>query len=169
MAQENAQSKSELLPAEVRREIDRWLAKYPDEQKRSAVVSALTFAQEHNNGWLTTELMDAVADYLDLPSISVYEVATFYSMLNLEPVGRHIISICNNISCMLCGADEIVAYVENKLGIKLGQTTSDGRITLKIEEECLAACAGGPMMAVDGHYHEHLTPQKVDDILDALE
>jgi len=169
MAQDNVQRKSELLPPEVRRDIDQWLAKYPNDQKRSAVISALTFAQEHNNGWLTTDLMDAVADYLDLPSVSVYEVATFYSMLNLEPVGRHIISICNNISCMLCGADDIVAHVENKLGVKLGQTTSDGRITLKVEEECLAACAGAPMMAVDGHYHEHLTPQKVDEILDALE
>lgn len=169
MAHENLQSKAESLPAEVRREIDRWLAKYPPDQKRSAVVSALGFAQEHNGGWLTTDIMDAVADYLDMPPVAVYEVATFYSMLNLEPVGRHIVAICTNISCMLSGADDIVAHVESRLGIPLGQTTADGRITLKVEEECLAACAGGPMMTVDGHYHEDLTLQKVDDILDALE
>ena len=169
MAQEHAQRKSDLLPAEARAQIDQWLAKYPPDQKQSAVISALTIAQHHHDGSLTNEIMDAVADYLDMPPVAVYEVATFYSMLNLEPVGRHEISVCNNISCMLCGADEIVAHVEKKLGIRLGETTPDGRITLKIEEECLAACAGGPMMVVDGHYHEHLTPEKVDQILDGLE
>jgi NADH-quinone oxidoreductase subunit E len=113
--------------------------------------------------------MDAVADYLNMPPVLVYEVGTFYSMIELEPVGRNMVAVCTNISCKLCGADSIVAHVENKLGIGLGETTADGRITLKLEEECLAACAGGPMMTVNGHYHENLTPEKVDAILDGLE
>lgn len=149
--------------------IDAWIVKYPAEQRQSAVLPALHIVQEQNGGWVSRELMDAVADYLDMPRVRVYEVGTFYSMIELEPVGRHMIAVCKNIACMLCGADNIVTHIENKLGIKLGETTPDGRITLKVEEECLAACAGGPMMAVDGHYHENLTPAKVDEILDALE
>jgi NADH-quinone oxidoreductase subunit E len=113
--------------------------------------------------------MDAVAKYLGMPPVSVYEVGTFYSMLELKPVGRNMVSICTNISCMLCGADNIVEHIESKLGIKLGETTVDGRVTLKKEEECLAACIGAPMMAVNGHYHENLTIEKVDQILDSLE
>lgn len=150
-------------------EIDHWLSKFPAEQKQSAVLAALTRVQHDNGGSLTTPIMDAVAEYLDMPRIAVYEVATFYSMFDLEPVGRHKVSICKNICCFLGGADDIVAQVENKLGIKLGETTSDGRITLIPEEECLAACGGAPMMVVDGHYHENLTPERVDEILDALE
>jgi len=160
--------KSDLLTTEMRAEIDRWLAKYPPDQKASAVLVALHAVQEHN-GWISNQWMDAVADYLDMPPVSVYEVGTFYSMLELEPVGRHIVSICTNISCMLCGADEIVDYIEKKLDIKLGETTPDKKITLKVEEECLAACAGGPMMTVDGHYHENLTPEKIDQILGSLD
>ena len=157
------------LSAEVRARIDAWIAKYPADQKQSAVLSALHYVQEENGGWVTRDLMEAIADYLDMPAMRVFEVGTFYSMIELEPVGRHMVALCTNLSCMLCGADSIVSHVEKKLGIKLGETTSDGRITLKLEEECLAACAGGPMMAVDGHYHENLTPEKVDRILDALE
>ncbi len=162
-------STADRMPDAVRERIDEWLKKYPPDQKQSAVLAALQAAQDSNGGWLTRELMDAVADYLGMPRVSVYEVGTFYSMLELEPVGRHMVSICTNISCMLCGAEDIVAHVENKLGIRLGETTPDGRITLKKEEECLAACVGAPMMAVDGHYHENLTPEKVDRILDGLE
>lgn len=169
MATAEQNTAADRIPAQVRERIDQWLKKYPPDQKQSAVISALHMAQQSNGGWLTRELMDAVADYLGMPPVSVYEVGNFYSMLELEPVGRHVISICNNISCMLCGADEIVEHVENKLGIRLGETTDDGRITLKVEEECLAACVGGPMMAVDGHYYENLTPAKVDEILDGLE
>ncbi len=153
----------------TRHKIDQWLAKYPEDRKQSAVLTALTLVQEDNGGWLSTELMDAVAEYLEMPPIAVYEVATFYSMFDLEPVGRHKITVCNNISCMLCGGDDIIRHIENKLGIKVGETTPDGRFTLKREEECLAACAGAPMMAIDGHYYEHLTPEKVDAILDGLE
>jgi NADH-quinone oxidoreductase subunit E len=157
------------LPQDVRDIIDQWLKKYPEDQKQSAVITALHTAQEHADGWLTPELMDAVADYLGMPRVSVYEVGTFYSMLELEPVGRNIVAICNNISCMLLGADDLIAHVEQKLGIKWGETTPDGRITLKNEEECLAACIGAPMMTVNGHYHENLTTEKVDQILDGLE
>ena len=163
------QRKADLLTEAAKTEINAWLKKYPEDQKQSAVLCALQAAQHQNGGWVTRELMDAVADYLELPPVLVYEVGTFYSMIELEPVGRNMVALCTNISCMLCGAQGIVEHVENKLGIKLGETTPDGRITLKLEEECLAACAGGPMMTVNGHYYEQLTPEKVDEILDGLE
>lgn len=156
------------IPAEIRAEIDHWVAKYPPEQKQSAVLSALQ-AVQHAEGWVSVPQMNAVADYLGMPPVSVYEVASFYSMIETKPVGRNTVAFCNNISCMLCGADELIAHVENKLGIRLGESTSDGRIYLKAEEECLAACVGAPMMAVNGHYHENLTVEKVDSILDGLE
>jgi len=166
----NAQPrKSDLLTPATRAHIDAWLVKYPPEQRQSAVLSALQAAQQQNGGWVTRDLMDAVAEYLDMPPVLVYEVGTFYSMIELEPVGRNMVAICTNISCMLCGAETIVEHVEKKLGVSLGETTPDGRITLKREEECLAACAAGPMMTVNGHYHEQLTPEKVDAILDGLE
>ncbi|MCC5864689.1 MAG: NADH-quinone oxidoreductase subunit NuoE [Wenzhouxiangella sp.] len=160
----------DLLTAETRATIDHWLGKFPDDQsgRRSALIQALLAAQHQNGGWLSEQLMDAVADYLQLPPVWAYEVANFYSMLETRPVGRHSVSICTNISCMLCGADALVEHVENKLGIKLGESTADGRIFLKIEEECVAACTGAPMMVVDGHYHENLTLEKVDEILDGL-
>jgi len=163
--------KAELLSSETRSTIDHWRAKFPDgiEGRRSAVIQALVTAQDQNGGYLTTELMDAVADYLELPPVWVYEIGTFYSMLETEPVGRNTISICTNISCMLCGADDVVDYVQNKLGIKLGETTPDGRIFLKREEECVAACVRAPMMIVNGHYHENLSEERIDEILDGLE
>jgi NADH-quinone oxidoreductase subunit E len=161
--------KSDLLAAATRAHIDAWLEKFPAEQQQSAVLAALQAAQEQNGGWVSRELMDAVADYLGMLSVQVYEVATFYSMIELEPVGRNMVALCTNLSCMLCGAETIVEHVEKKLGIKLGETTADGRITLKLEEECLAGCSGGPMMTVNGHYKENLTPERVDAILDGLE
>ncbi|MDH3342970.1 MAG: NADH-quinone oxidoreductase subunit NuoE, partial [Gammaproteobacteria bacterium] len=136
---------------------------------KSALLGALNIVQHENKGFLTEALMDAVADYLNLAPIEVYEVASFYSMYELKPVARHNVAICTNICCMLMGSGTIVEHVEKKLGIKLGESTPDGRIYLKIEEECLAACAGGPMMQVDHVYHEKLTPAKVDEILDGLE
>ena len=159
---------TDLVSAESRAKIDAWIAKYPPERKQSAVLAALTIVQEQNGGWLSAELMDAVAEYLGMPRVSVYEVGSFYSMFDLQPVGRHKVSVCNNISCMLRGADDILAHIEKKYGVKPGETTRDGRFTLKKEEECLAACCGAPMMAVDGHYHENLTIEKVDQILDGL-
>lgn len=158
-----------LLSEHARAEIDRWLRKYPANQKQSAVLAALRAVQHENNGYLTRELMDAVAEYLDMPPIAVYEVGSFYSMLETKPVGRHSVSVCTNISCMLCGADDIVNHIEDKLGIKTGESSADGRIHLKLEEECLAACCGGPMMMVDHVYYENLTPQRVDEILDTLD
>lgn len=157
------------LSAHAREEIDALLKRYPAEQKKSALLGALNVAQHENQGFLTKELMQAVADYLDLAEIEVYEVASFYSMYELKPVARHNVAVCTNISCMLMGSQSIVDHVENKLGIKLGESTADGRIYLKKEEECLAACAGGPMMQVDHVYYENLTPEKVDEILDTLE
>jgi len=159
---------SAQLPAHVREEIDRWVEKFPPERKRSAVISALHAVQHENNGFLTTDLMDAVAAYLGLAPIHVYEVASFYSMFETKPVGRHHVSVCTNISCMLRGAQQIVDRVENKLGIKTGESTADGRIYLKREEECLAACTGAPMMMVDHVFHENLTPESIDKILDDL-
>lgn len=162
-------SASRLLSDHVREEIDRWTAKFPEDRKRSAVIAALHAVQHENNGYLTVELMDGVAEYLQLPPIQVYEVATFYSMFQTRPVGRHSVAICSNVSCMLRGADDIVAHVEEKLGIRLGESTADGRIFLKKEEECLAACCGAPMMMVDHKYHENLTIARVNAILDDLE
>ena len=132
-------------------------------------MAALREIQHENGGYLTTELMDAVAEYLEMPPIAVYEVATFYSMFELKPVGRHSISVCTNISCMLRGGDAILAHIEKKLGIRLGESTADGKFFLKREEECLAACCGAPMMQVDHVYYEHLTPEQVDRVLDSLE
>ena len=158
-----------VLSEHTRGEIDHWRTKYPSERRRSAVVAALRAAQHQNRGYLNESLMDAVAAYLELPPIYVYEAASFYSMFELKPVGRHSVSVCTNISCMLCGAESIVDYIESKLGIATGESTPDGRIYLKPEEECLAACCGAPMMMVDHHYHENLTIERVEEILDALE
>lgn len=156
------------LSSHARSVIDAALKKYPAEQKQSAVLAALHEAQHDNKGFLNQQLMDAVADYLEMPRIAVYEVASFYSMFETKPVGRHSISICTNVSCMLRGSDEIVDHVEKTLGIKIGESTEDGRIYLKCEEECLAACCAAPMMMVDHVYHENLTPRKVDEILAKL-
>lgn len=166
-AQVQTSSKLALLAAPVRAEIDRWIAKYPPGERQAAVMAALRIVQEANGGWLDTGLMDAVAEYLGMPPIAVYEVATFYSMYELEPVGRHKICVCTNISCLLCGSDEVVAHLEKRLGIKLGETTPDGRFTLK-EVECLGACCGAPMMQIGRTYYEHLTPARIDEILAGL-
>ena len=162
-------TKSALLSQQTRAEIDHWVAKFPPGRQRSASLAALRAAQEQNHGFLTPELMDAVAEYLKLPPIQVYEVASFYSMFEIHPCGRHHVSICTNISCMLNGGEELVAHAEKKLGIKVNESTADGRIFLKREEECLAACTGAPMMMVDHVFHENLTPATLDKILDELE
>jgi len=160
---------NQLLTEHSRAEIDGWLAKYPEDAKQSAVLAALRIVQHQNNGYVTVELMDAIAEYLEMEPISVYEVASFYSMIETKPCGRHHVSVCTNIACMLMGSDQIVEHCEKKLGIKTGESTADGRIYLKKEEECLAACGGGPMMQVDHVYYEDLTPEKVDEILDKLD
>ncbi|WP_018234088.1 NADH-quinone oxidoreductase subunit NuoE family protein [Thioalkalivibrio thiocyanodenitrificans] len=162
------EDKAELLNEHLRAEIDDWLRRFPEDRRESAVLGALR-AVQHEHGYLSTELMDAVAAYIDMPEIAVYEVASFYSMYELKPVGRHTIAVCTNISCMLRGSDRIVEHIENRLGIRTGESTPDGRFYLKREEECLAACCGAPMMQVNHVYHEHLTPERVDEILDSLE
>jgi NADH-quinone oxidoreductase subunit E len=162
-------SSSSVLSAHVREEIDRWRAKFPESRQRSAVLAALHVVQHENHGFLTPELMEAVAEYLSLPAIQVFEVGAFYSMFETKPVGRHSISVCTNISCMLRGGDQILSHVERKLGIGVGESTADGKFYLKREEECLAACTGAPMMMVDHKFHENLTPARIDEILDAIE
>jgi NADH-quinone oxidoreductase subunit E len=157
------------LPQHVREELDLWVGRFPEGRQRSAIIAGLRAAQHENHGYLTRELMDAVAAYLSVPPVQVYEVATFYSMFETEEVGRHCVSVCTNVSCMLRGAEELVEHIEKKLGIRIGQSTPDKRIFLKREEECLAACCGAPMMMVDHEYFEDLTPERVDEILDGLE
>jgi NADH-quinone oxidoreductase subunit E len=157
------------LSAQVREEIDRWVARFPAGRQRSAVIGALHAVQHENHGYLTEELMEAVAGYLGIPAIQVFEVASFYSMFETRPVGRHSISVCTNISCMLRGGEQILAHLEKKLGIAAGESTADGRFYLKKEEECLAACTGAPMMMVDHKFHENLTLTRVDEIIDTLE
>lgn len=149
-------------------EIDLWVAKYPANQKQSAVMQALTIAQEENGGSLTTELMDAVADYLGMPKIAVYEVATFYSMYELKPVGKYKLEVCTNISCGLCDAGKLVEHLEKKLKITVGETTPDKKFTLR-EVECLGACVHAPVMQVGKQYYEKLTPEKVDSILESFD
>ena len=157
-----------LLSAHARVVIAEWLTKYPAEHKQSALLAALREVQHENHGYLTVALMDAVAAYLHLPRIAVYEVASFYSMFETKKVGHHSISVCTNVSCMLRGGEALLAHVENRLGIKVGESTPDGRFYLKQEEECLAACCGAPMLMVDHVYYEHLTPDRVDEILARL-
>ena len=158
-----------MLNEKTRAVIDHWVSKFPADKKRSALIQSLIAAQEQNGGWITQELTEAVADYLELPRVWAHEVVSFYSMIFTDPVGRHKVHICTNISCWLNGAEDVVAHAEKKLGVKLGGTTEDGRITLVKEEECLAGCCGAPMMIVDGHYHENLDLERLDAILDGLE
>lgn len=163
-----AVKKNTFLAESICEQIDKWLLKFPPEQKQSAVIYALHLVQTDNNGYLTEDLMDAVADYLDMPKIAVYEVASFYSMYELKPVGKHKICVCTNISCMLCGVEEISQHLQKRLGIQFGETTADGRYTLK-SVECLAACGGAPAMQINKTYYEKLTPEKIDKILAELD
>jgi len=160
---------SAMLTEETLKTIDHWLAKFPQDKKRSALIQSLMAAQVQNGGWITRELTEAVAQYLDLPPVWAHEVVSFYSMFDDKPVGRHKVNICTNISCWLRGAEDLVAHAEKKLGVVLGETTQDQRISLIREEECMAGCCGAPMMVVDGHYHENLDIEKLSTILDGLE
>jgi len=152
----------------VKQAIDVWLNKFPADQQQSAIIPALTIVQQENGGWLTTELIDLVADYLNLPKVHAYEVATFYSMFELKPVGKHKICVCTNISCALRGCNKIVDHLRNKLGIDFGEVTPDGKFSLK-EVECLAACGGAPAIQIGDNYYENLTSARVDKILADLE
>ncbi len=153
-----------LLSASICERIDRWILRYPKEQKRSGVFEALRLVQEENGGSLTVPLMDAVADYLGMAPMAVYEVATFYSMYFLVPVGKHVIDVCTNVSCMLNGSNEVMAHFKKRLGIEVGATTADGKITLR-EVECLGACVAPPVCQIGKKYYENLTKEKIDAIL----
>ena len=155
-----------LLSAAALREIDNELRKYPKDRRQSALLAALRIAQDEHN-WLSDALIEYVAEIIQVAPIRAYEVATFYSMYDLKPVGKHKISVCTNISCLLRGCDDVVAHLQNKLGIGFGETTEDGQFTLK-EVECLAACAGAPMMQIGRQYYENLTTDRIDAILDAV-
>lgn len=141
------------------------IERYPEGKQKSALLPLLHLAQEENGGWLSVEAMDHVADILQLKPIEVYEVATFYSMYNLKPVGKYLFEVCQTGPCMLKGSDDIIHYIKEKLGIGVGETTSDGLFTLKTVE-CLGACGYAPMMQMGKHYKEHLTREKVDQIID---
>ncbi len=166
----NASGDASILSQHEIDDINSWLKRYPEDRSQSALLAALR-AVMHEDHYISREKMDAVAAYLNIPKIAVYEVASFYSMYELDEkaAGRHSISVCTNVSCMLNGSDEIVEHIETKLGIKMGETTADGKFFFKIEEECLAACCGAPMMQVNHVYYENLTIEKVDEILDGLE
>lgn len=157
-----------MLSEQAREQIDNWLTKYPPEQRQSAVIPALHIVQDENKGFLTEALMDEVADYLGVPRIAVYEVATFYSLFDLSPVGRYKIYVCTSISCFLCGCNKIIDHLKKRLQIDFEQTTPDGKFTLK-KSGCLAACSNAPAMQVNGKYYENLTEEKIDQILSALE
>jgi NADH-quinone oxidoreductase subunit E len=141
------------------------MARYPEERKKSALLPILHIAQAEFGGWISPETMDYVASLLELQPIEVYEVATFYSMYNLKPTGNCVIEVCHTAPCMLKGAGEIIAYFEKKLGIKVGETTSDGKFTLQAVE-CLAACGTAPVMRVGNQYHENMTCEKVDGFIE---
>jgi NADH-quinone oxidoreductase subunit E len=156
------------LSAESLKKIDQALAKYPADQKQSAVMAALTVAQDEK-GWLSTETMDFVAQYLGMPSVAVYEVASFYSMYNLAPVGRHKICVCTNLPCALSGAGEAAEHLKRRLGVDFDETTPDGRYTLK-EGECFGACGDAPVMLVnDKKMVSFMTPEAIDKLLSELQ
>jgi NADH-quinone oxidoreductase subunit E len=155
------------LSQESLNQIDAEVAKYPADQKQSAVMGALRIAQGEK-GWLSRELVEYVANLLDMPAIAAYEVATFYNMYDTQSVGRHKITVCTNLPCVLMGANEIGEHLKKRLGIGYGETTEDGRFTLK-EGECMGACGDAPMCLHNNHVmHTHLTPETVDALLDKL-
>jgi len=146
-------------------EIEQECTKFPAERRQSALLAALRIAQDEHR-WLSDELIEYVAGIIHVPAVRAYEVATFYAMYQLKPVGENVIHLCTNISCMLRGCDKIQQHIEDKLNIKMGETSEDGKFTLQ-EVECLCACAGAPMMQVNRDYHENLTPERIDQILES--
>jgi NADH-quinone oxidoreductase subunit E len=156
-----------MLTTDSLKKIDREVAKYPPEQKQSAVMSALIIAQDEK-GWLSSETMDYVAKYLGMPPVQVYEVATFYSMYNLKPTGRHKLTLCTNLPCGLQGALDAGDYLREKLGIDFNETTPDGRFTLK-EGECFGACAMAPVLLINNKkMHDYMTHEKLDQLIESL-
>jgi len=157
-----------VLSYQIQQKIDEWIKKFPANQKQSAVLFSLKIVQAENKGWLTEPLMNAVAAYLGMSKIAVYEVASFYSLFDLKPVGRHKICVCTNVSCLLSGSEEVVRHLKERLKIEFNETTPDGRFTLK-EVECLAACGKAPVLQVGECYYENLNNEKIDKILAELE
>lgn len=157
-----------LISHDTLTKCDNWLKKYPNDQKRSAVIELLKIVQKENNGYLNETLINAVSDYLNIPSIYAYEVVTFYSMFDMQEVGRYKIYFCISISCMLCGSDQLLKYIKHKLNINIDETTKDKKFTLK-KAECLAACGGAPVMLINEQYYENLTTEKINKILENLE
>ena len=158
----------DLFPKNILKKIDIVRSKFPEDKSKSAIIESLLLIQHDNNGFLSDELIASLANYLNINKIDVYEVATFYSMFNLKPVGKITISVCTNVSCMLRNSDGIVDHIEKKLKIKIGESTKDNKFYLKDEMECLAACNGAPMMQVNHINYENLTFEKVDNILDEI-
>jgi len=156
-----------MISDNAKKQIDSWIEKYPEGKQSSAVMEALKIIQKENNNQLTHDSIQAVADYLDMPGIAAAEVATFYENYNHQPVGKHIIRFCHNISCMLNGADDLISHLETKLGVKTGEVTKDGLISVK-KVECLGACVGAPMFQIGDQYYENLTIDKIDKIVDGL-
>jgi NADH-quinone oxidoreductase subunit E len=150
---------------DILKEVQRIISFYPEGKQKSAVIPVLHLAQQEFGGWLSPEAMDYVATILDIQPIEVYEVATFYSMYNLKPVGKYMFEVCQTGPCMINGSDDIIKYIYDKLGIKPGETTADGMFTLKTVE-CLGACGYAPMMQLGKNYREHLTKEKVDAIIE---
>ncbi len=151
--------------AEAKELVQKYIAKFPEDKKKSALIQILHLAQAEFNGWLSPEVMDYVASLLGIEPVEVYEVATFYSQYYMKPNGKYVLEVCRTASCGLRGAEEIIEYLENKLGVKDGETTPDGMFTIK-SVECLASCGTAPMMQVGMNYHENLTEGKLDELLD---
>ncbi|SMN10817.1 NADH-ubiquinone oxidoreductase chain E [uncultured Candidatus Thioglobus sp.] len=156
-----------MISNEAKKKINLWIGKYPGGHQSSAVMEALKIVQAENENSLSTENIQSVADYLDMPGIAAAEVATFYENYNHKPVGKYTIRFCHNISCMLNGADELIVHLEQKLGVKTGEITKDGLLSVK-KVECLGACVGAPMCQIGDTYYENLTPEKLDEIVDGL-
>lgn len=155
-----------VFNAEKMAEVQRIINEYPEGKSKSALIRILHIAEENFGGWLSIETMDYVAEILKIEPIEVYEVATFYTMFNMEPTGKYVFEVCRTGPCMLVGSDQIIDYIGKKLDIHVGETTKDGMFTLKTPE-CLGACGYGPMLQCGKKYHEHLTPEKVDKLIDA--
>jgi NADH-quinone oxidoreductase subunit E len=149
------------------KEVQAMIARYPEGKHKSALIPLLHLAQDEFGGWLSAETMDYVASLLQLESIEVYEVATFYTMFHLDPVGKNVLEVCRTGPCQLVGSDDLISYIEQKLDIKVGETTKDGMFTLKTVE-CLGACGYGPMLMCKYKFYEHLTKEKVNELLDAM-
>ncbi len=156
-----------MISNQAKKQIDAWVAKYPEDRKSSAVMEALKIVQAENDNSLSAESIQDVADYLGMPGIAAAEVATFYENYNHKPVGKHVIRFCHNISCMLNGSDDLISHLEDKLGVKTGEVTKDGLISVK-KVECLGACVGAPMFQIGDQYYENLTAEKIDEIVDGL-